>query len=49
MDVIGNLIVRRSNSNGCTVRFFIDVLIDILNRLNRRVDFDVNIRTELLE
>jgi hypothetical protein len=47
--IAGNLIIRRGNYNSYTIRSFIYILVDILNRLNQGVNFDINIRAELLK
>ncbi len=49
LDVAGNLVIRTRDGNGHTVCPFIDVLIDILDRLNGSTNLDVNMRAELLE
>ena len=49
MYVTGNLVVRSSHGNRRLVRSLIYVLINILNRLDRGVYFDVNMRAELLK
>ena len=45
----GDLVVRIRHCDRCTVRSLIDVLINILNRLDRRADLDINMRAVLLE
>lgn len=49
MDIAGNLVVCIGYSNRCPVRSFIDVLVDILDCLNRGTDLDINMRAELTE
>jgi hypothetical protein len=46
---MGNLIIYSYDRNSYMVRSFINVLIDILNRLNRGIYFHVNMGMELLK
>jgi hypothetical protein len=49
MYIPGNLVIRSRNYNYYMVRFFIYVLVNILNYLNRGTYFYINMRAELLE
>jgi hypothetical protein len=42
LEVLGNLIIRSRDGNGCTIRPFIDILIDILNYLYGYTNLDIN-------
>jgi hypothetical protein len=49
LNITGDLVIRSRDHESRTVRSFIDVLMNILNRLNRGTYLDVNMRPELLK